>query len=254
MKTVYYSIAPYGGIVDMSATNQFIGGSIQKVKKNYFDKLRKIGPNAQSFTKCVAATEYLKNWYSWHIDYGFNLKFNRDNNSFKLKVDLSDDPEVKNLLPGFQEKMSSSNFLLRGVQDRMVSVNHGVYFFCEEDLWVEQMHPTYESTEFSRNTMVFPGSYNIAKWFRPLQSSFMCLEDNIRVNEGDGMYYFKFLTTEQVKLVEFDFTQEIANVAFSSTSYKVLRSFLKLDKLYDLFSKKRAPQKLAKLIKQNIIE
>ena len=254
MKTVYYAIAHYGGIMDMAATNQFIGGSIQKVKKNYFDKLRKIGTNAQTYTRCVAATEYLKNWYSWHTDYGFNLNFNRENNSFKLKVDLSDDPEVKNLLPGFQEKMSSSNFLLRGVQDRMMSVNHGVYFFCEEDLWIEQLHPTYEDTEFSRNTMVFPGSYNIAKWFRPLQSSFICLEDKVRVNQGDGMYYFKFLTNEQIKLVEFDFTQEIANIAFSSTSYKVLVSFLKLDKLYDLFSRKKAPKKLIKLIKQNIIE
>jgi len=254
MKTVYYAISPYGGIMDVSAINQFIGGSIQKVKKNYFDKLRETGPNAQIYTKCVAATEYLKNWYSWHTDYGFNLSFNRKNNSFKLKVDLTDDLEIKNLLPNFQEKMSSNNFLLRGIQDRMMSVNHGVYFFCEEDLWVEQLHPVYEKTEFSRNTMVFPGSFNIAKWFRPLQPSFMCLEDNIKVNEGDAMYYFKFLTNEQIKLVEFDFTQEIANIAFSCTSYKVLLSYLKLDKLYDLFSKKRAPKKLTKLIKQNIIE
>lgn len=139
----------------------------------------------------------------------------------------------------------------------ILSMSDYVYFWCGEPMRIEQLHPSFIDNEFTKNCEVIPGTFDVDKWFRPLQPAFRLREgvDHVRINRGDPMYVIRFLTDKKVELFQFSTSPRIQQLAESiaranksvGTFYTSLRNY------YDAFAMRGYAAQLGREIKNNVI-
>lgn len=137
----------------------------------------------------------------------------------------------------------------------------GYLFFAEKSLQATQLPAYYNENDFTKGTHTISSSFDIGNWFRVAgKPAFMIKPGTktIDIKEGDPLIYYKFNTTEKVKLIEFD-DQELQQLEEKSPEW--LCSTLKdhtdkvitLEKCYAYFNQFKMRQRLLKLIKRNIL-
>jgi hypothetical protein len=137
----------------------------------------------------------------------------------------------------------------------------GYLFFAEKSLLATQLPAYYDDNDFTKFTHTISSSFDIGNWFRVAgKPAFMIKKDakTIDIKDGDPLIYYKFNTTEKVKLIEFD-DQELQSLNEKSPEW--LCSTLKdhsdkvltLEKCYAYFNQFKMRQRLLKLIKRNLI-
>jgi hypothetical protein len=110
-------------------------------------------------------------------------------------------------------------------------------------------------TELTNSGYYVPGTFDISKWFRPLEFAFQLWpgENNFKAAEDDPLLYVKFDTEEKLNLQEFYMTPEIYSISNSCISLKNFSRVKALNKLYDIFRGSGMQNKLLKEIQKNII-
>lgn len=137
----------------------------------------------------------------------------------------------------------------------------GYLFFAEKSLQATQLPAYYDENDFTTGTHTISSSFDIGNWFRVAgKPAFMIKPGTktIDIKEGDALIYYKFNTTEKVKLIEFD-DQELQQLEEKSPEW--LCSTLKdhtdkvitLEKCYAYFNQFKMRQRILKLIKRNLI-
>lgn len=93
-------------------------------------------------------------------------------------------------------------------------------------------------SEFSRNTKVVQGTYNISKWYRPWDTAFEVVDINkpVVMEAGEPLCLLRFRTPNNVpvKFTRVDVTPELNSRVSACLHVKYKQSGLKLEQLYDL--------------------
>lgn len=243
MKTVYWA-ANFKSPIN----SQFITPKINQCLFDYIKKNKKILSDKNSFMylACPAATPSLKNIFRVQNEIKLDIQYGEDNT---VSVIVNENKIEGPLKQGFIKSLIHN----RSIKDRNMTLQYDIILFCEESLEVEQIQPWWDNTDFSRNTASVFGKFDISKWVRPIQPTFVCLKNEITIEEGDALYYLKFNTEEKINLVEFEMTPEIDRVIENQTAFKFLKPFEKMSSIYDIFIKNKINKKIFKLIKKNII-
>tara|TARA_B100000900_G_scaffold399826_1_gene402807 strand:+ start:428 stop:1162 length:735 start_codon:yes stop_codon:yes gene_type:complete len=242
MITVYWS-----PVVNASTTQEFVS------ELKYFDPTPVYKSiNAKEFfglgaSLCPAMIDETKNTYQIKSPIDFHIKFDHIKQQIMSNYDV--DP----------------NFLIRYVgepnEENIHQLEHpNLLFFCEDNLTMTQTHPYYEETQFSESTMGLAGTYNISNWVRPVRPAFKFKtgRNELDIKKGDTLCYFKFNTSEKVKLVRFDSTKLFEsenNIVMHCLGYKNLKVKrlipTPLAECYEAFKNARYKNRMINYIKEN---
>lgn len=157
-----------------------------------------------------------------------------------------------------QEDSISEHFTPKPVSrtQPLFNVYHNFLFFCEDDIETSTTPAYLHTSDFQTKCTYIPGTFNIAKWLRPVEGAFE-LQDNadcLEIKTGDPLYYVKFNTTDSIKFVRFDLTEELWSMAQGCVFHKKYQPNKSLSYLYKLFFHSGRQRLVLKKIKENIIQ
>lgn len=243
MKTIYYSITNDPQLKGSMFNAPSIGQNINNVLK---EKFRGTPDSMYGWLQCPATTKSLKNTFEITNNLPFDFQFKDDGT---LEVFTDGKPASK-----FKDEWVKLIWHLRSIKDKFASLNYNIFLFCEEDLEVEQHHPWYSDGEFAANTYQTVGGFNISKWFRPIQVTFIGKTNNkVSVKKGEPLCYLKFLTEEKIKFVEFEMTEKLHMIGANCTGLKFLDPFNSLSNLYKRFTALNFKKRMIEEIKNNLV-
>lgn len=129
-------------------------------------------------------------------------------------------------------------------------------FFSEESVVMKQTPPYLHNSSERSSATLAAGAYDISKWFRPLNASYIFWEGqtSLTVTAGEPVFYIDFQTDRKVILKHFEVTPEIHQLASETAFHKQLFPKESFDVLYSRFTKSHRDKRVIKLIKDNLLE
>lgn len=208
------------------------------IRKHMIDKYSKLNnkDDLKNYFRCPASIAPLKNIFGIrsHMDYSFE-KIGR---TFS-----SSDDSLERFNDSFLQRESSLDF---------ITLKWRLLLFSKESVDVV-MQPGYlEENDFNNNTILLPGQYNISKWLRPLEPTFILNSKKLKIKRGDILYYLKFNTNKKIIFKNFEFNNEIENLVRKSIDLKTYVPNLTLRKLYNLFTGRNFDRRVLKEINNNL--
>ena len=245
MTTIYYAIKPPNKSPDNNFnTNPLFNMLDEQLIPLYKDLKQeqdKSVPREGSFFSCRAFIDYTKNMYVFK-------------NPFDIKVRIE-----KSRVLNLGNRNMDHVFMNRMVQVQdayNLNYDPGYVFFSEEPVNIEVMSPFMHRSGFNKNGYIVPGTYDISKWFRPLNPALQLYDNEDRVVEsskGDALMYIKFNCSDSVKLEKFYIDKELDSIIYGASGYKNYDPNRSLPYLYDKFEKAGLKKRTLKLIKENLI-
>lgn len=174
-------------------------------------------------------------------------------NSIDAKVQLTGDVNEPQLYA------TSTAWALResGFMNRYsVDYNQQWLFFSEESVKLQITPPYLHNTSVNSTATIASGAFDISKWFRPINPCFLLWDnqDSITLTKNEPLMYLQFMTDKKIKLVHFNVTKEMIDVAAEMVLHKNYFPFESLQNLYIKFKRGNFDKKILKLIKENILE
>ena len=161
------------------------------------------------------------------------------------------------IFPTTEDSNDATSFWLKKASSRNLGVvnYHLNYIFFSEDLEITTTPAYLHNTPFQTQLTYIPGSFNIGKWFRPVEGAFEMKYDSadLTIKLGDPMYYIKFHTDEKINFVRFEFTPKLYQMTIGCMNYKKLKLHSSLKFLYNLFHTTLANKLILKEIKKHTI-
>lgn len=203
MKTVFYSVSnKFLDVIDLA--------HIEPVAS--FKEISEIRNRTSLFLKCPAVQDIFKNTYT--IKSPFDLTLMVDESGF---VQLKDyDQEF------FDAFILPRTFV--GDKFKSITIKYYIVFYSESDIVVEQLPAFMEENEFTKNTRLIPGKYNIGRWVRPIEIAFeVCSfseKKEIKIKRGDALCYIRFLSDEKLNLSRKEYDEDLDKVVTNCSSLK----------------------------------
>lgn len=181
-------------------------------------------------------------------------------NTFKLKFPIDYDItfDTQGVGTSYDQDLFEYFVSIRDFESRYFGFKVNLIFFCEDDLTMSLMPPYLENTSLATDVVSVPGTFNIGKWFRPID--YACFlnpgKNKLEVKKGDAFNYVRFHTDERVNLVQFDYVEELENIQKDILRSKMILGTAspKLDYFYKVFKNSRYKKKILNTIKHNILE
>jgi hypothetical protein len=194
-----------------------------------------------NFRICPSFKDHLKNTYALRFPIDVDLEFNEMGLSSTL------DQRILNDFVFVRNFTSTQKFM--GFSIRYI-------FFAETPLKMSLTHPYMSDNQFSKETRVVPGEFDIGRWFRNTDLAFLMTQSKLSVKRGDDFSYIKFLTDEPIELVRFEFTPELNRIQGDLLASKasLLGRSPKLSYYYEIFKNSSYRSRILKEIKTNILE
>lgn len=198
---------------------------------------------AGSFTSCPAFQDYYRNTYVVRSPVDITLTYDAKADFLYIK------PQDQNFF---------DNFLIhRGTQigkdDKpLFSFNIRYLFIADKDCLIEQIPVSMHDVNHNQSARLIGGTFNIAKWYRPIEFAFELLTDEFKIKKGDPLFYVRFVPkdSKKISLVYKEYTDEDILIAKKCTYLKKAQQNLGLEALYKLaerlhhklwFNKKKCP-------------
>lgn len=195
-----------------------------------------------NFLKCGAVTGELKNTF-----------IVRSSISYDLEKSFNDNGDLIQYNTNFSHQEFYSYFTQ--VNGDVVQFNDNKLFFCEEDLFVSQVPFSFDFDDKLRGIKLIPGKFNIGKWFRPIHPGFIMTENYVKVEMGKPFYCLKFHTDKKIKFKRFNARDpNIIKLVKETTSIKQSVEGLKLEALYELFTRSKKHKLIMKYIRANLLD
>jgi hypothetical protein len=200
---------------------------------------------ADNFFNCHAFKNFCKNLYSLKNPYTVDLIYEGERvfskNPPKTGYDLSITSQVKH--PSVKDSLTI-NYCTNWI------------FFADKPVQLQTMQPWMHKTQASKTSFYVPGSFDISKWFRPIEMACQLFpgENTFSSIEGEPLIYANFLTDEPIVLKKFYLTPELIDLSTSCTHLKFFKKFKSLNSLYKIFSTSLLQKKILKEIQKNVIE
>ena len=196
---------------------------------------------AINIIRCPATRDFLHNYYGLKSLYTYN---------FYIREEL---PRVYS--NDYDQKFYDNHVLLRDINSKSFTFGQEYVFFTEHDsLLLSQEQPFLEDTNINDRCIIYPGKFDIGKWFRGLEFAFRLKQkhDHFSISENEIYSYVKFHTDEDVNLIQFrinDGLKSLLNDINQSKFYQSAR-YRPLQYRYDSFSTKKL---ILQEIKKNVL-
>jgi hypothetical protein len=122
--------------------------------------------------------------------------------------------------------------------DGTVSLPPNYIFYAKESLEMEVLPVFLLDSPSLENAMFMPASYDIGKWIRPVDFSFIPkdITKPIVINRGDPLFFIRFKPKdgERVVLERVEYTQEVQNTIGACVNMKLRLKNMTLPELYKL--------------------
>jgi len=193
------------------------------------------------YIRCPAFTDTIRNT--------FVLKFPF---SFKVSINL-EDGGVESASPELTRR-----YVLPLVNN-ILQLKLSTLLFADKPCLVSQINPYLHSNSMTQQASILQGEFDIHKWFRPFNLALFVHPSKKKIifdfKRGDVYSYIRFHTNENVKIYEFENTQEIQEITTRCLSLKFgkARGNMPLSEVYDAFLRKRYNKKLLNLLNENKI-
>lgn len=182
------------------------------------------------YIECPAFTDYYKNCFLVRSPFNFEIEIKKTEDG--KKYFSTENPE-KEFYGAHITDRNEENSLFS-----MMSIEYGFTFYSSHSLVIEQIPAMLHmhEAEFLKNIMLIQGTFDIAKWYRPVNYAFEIIDDNkpINIKRGDPLFYIRFLTKEKINFI-YDFDNVYADkVTASCLSVKRLFPTLKMEDNYNI--------------------
>jgi hypothetical protein len=137
-----------------------------------------------------------------------------------------------------------------------MNYNFGYLFFAENPLEIRVTPAYLHDTSDSKTGFVSSGSFDIGQWFRPVNLTYILWEgkSELKLTEGDPVFYIEFLTDKSITLKHFDCTDELMSIASQVANSNSFMRFKPLTYRYKRFMESNRNKQVLKLIKDNLLE
>jgi hypothetical protein len=155
-----------------------------------------------TFLKCPAHTDFLKNTFVFcaPFDLTIDLEINESIDEVKLYC--------KNITQDVFESIIDTRFLHnehRGVSKYpLIGIDWLTVFTANRPTMIQVLPAFMHRNDFTEKTTIVPGEYDIHNWTRPVETVFEVRSntETIVIKKGDAISYVKFLSDDNIKLVE----------------------------------------------------
>ena len=208
--------------------------------------VRKLNFSLDSFKKtndvirCPATIDFLHNYYGIKSIYEYEFMIN-DDNSVLSKY--------------YNQYFYENHILIRNIESKAFTFRISNIFFTENDsLIMSQEQPFLEDNNINDRCIIYPGKFDIGKWFRDIEFSFK-LKKNVnefKIIEDEIYCYLKFHTQEDINFIQFRMSTELRSLANDVINAKHFqpKKYRSLEYRYESFSTK---QLILQEIKKNIL-
>jgi hypothetical protein len=197
------------------------------------------------FTRCPAFTQYYKNTYV--IKSPIDIEFIYDPVSKLLRIS----PQNQAF---YEANIEHRGAIIGEHDDFLMSLVLNFLFISDKDCDIELLPCLMHKSEFVDSTRIVVGTFNINKWYRPIELPFEFKNSAqpIKVKRGDALAYVRFLPKDnaKIKLQHKNFSEETLDAVDTCLAVKDLNNKLPLELLYKLserirnklwFNKKQCP-------------
>jgi len=187
------------------------------------------------YLKCPAGTDAFKNIYV--IKSPFDIEYYYQGNELKIR--------------NIPEHIKRFFYYESVLETQLTHVRH--LFFSESPVNIITL-PPFAHDSIINNYKYLPGTFDISKWFRQVQCSFIDEEKKpLFIKRGQALQYVMFNTSEKVKLKPFETTEKIQQYTEKCSRVKHFLPRKNLNFVYNLFVEKRLNKKIIREIKDNLI-
>ena len=198
-----------------------------------------IDKDKRTLVMCPASNDFFSNTYFLSFSHDFDESFNSEGVPLNNKIKFFN----------FREKQFYNRI--------SVELDLAWIFYCESDMMIEITPPFYHKTEFQDYGVIAAGTFNISKWFRPINLTFMLWEGvkRFKAKEGEPICYIRFISETPVKMQEFYITQKLLEAGQNSTHHPtVYKSKIPLLNRYEKFKESNLQHFIKKEIDNNLGE
>lgn len=188
--------------------------------------LVKLKGKDSAYIQCPAFLDFVKNTYVIRspFDLTVTVERNKDGNKY-IGIDRYDrEFHQENILPRFDDSSKTT----------LLTMMTCYLFFTDTSTVIESLPAHMHSTELLKNTIVIPGTFDISKWYRPVDFSVEWIDESkpLVFKRGDPLFYVKFKTDEKVNLIRTEYTDDLVNAVESCTTLKTIVSNNSLEENY----------------------
>lgn len=190
------------------------------------------------YTKCPAFIEYFKNTYV--VRSPVDLKLYYDTVSDRLSIT----PQGQE----FYDKFVHHRGIAAGKAGPfLMSLAFYHLFIADKECHIELLPATFHGGSFTEKARLIPGTFDISKWYRPVEVAFEFLNPSapIDIKRGDPLCYVRFIPkdTKKIRLVKHEFSEEVARSCDQCIGLKSALPKQPLSSLYEIAKKHLAPVK-----------
>ena len=221
--------------------NGSLGYDLEPLSNYFYNNVYKNDEQSE-LQQCPAFKEYLKNVFIVKSVYQYDFEWVGNNIISK----------------SYDQSFFDENMVVRNSNTGILSFRTPqIYFVAEsEDLILSQEFPYLHDNDITRNCYVIPGSFNIGKHLpRSLELSLKFKRPSeVTIQEGDALYYTRFLTKEKIIFKKFIMTPALFNLAASHLNIKNFNKGIKpLQWWYDLVTRHNLKKYILREIKNNLL-
>jgi len=201
--------------------------------------------HSSMMSRCPAILDELTNLYGVRPYYDYKLKIDSNNNVGTGEYD---------------QFFFDSHVNIRSERQLSFATHHLFFAPYEKSLLMSQVPPYFEDNDVSKSSIMIPGQFDIAKYFRTLDYSFIFKKKvtSIQFLREQIFYYIRFHTTRPIVFQQFFWDKEINEYYQPILAAKPHKKALLNPKdtvfsyYYKLFDKFQFKKKLIKIIEKNL--
>jgi hypothetical protein len=121
-------------------------------------------------------------------------------------------------------------------EDKTVGLPPTYLFYAKESLEMEVLPVFLLNSPSTENTHLLPACFDIGKWIRPVDFSFVPKDYRkpITITRGDPLYFVRFKCQDRVELERVAFSKDVQHMVNSCVSVKKRLKNITLPVLYDM--------------------
>jgi hypothetical protein len=200
---------------------------------------RKVVDPNEAYISCPAFLDYYKNIYLVRSPVDIQITYTSDTNGLRIA------PQDQYFYDKFIKHRGNPS-----VKENPFLMSFLFYYLyiADDECMVEQLPVTFHDNAVASKIRVISGTFDISKWFRPVEFSFEFLnkDEPLVIKRGDPLYYIRFVPKDnsKVRLEKKKLSEEVFNATNSCTSLKFGLPRQPFKILYELA--KRVKPKLSK--------
>lgn len=210
----------------------------ESVRKSMLPKGIATNDRMTHIHRCPAFNDHLKNVYTMKSIYDYSITI--DNNMVRSEM--------------YNQEFFDEMITIRSIQNRFISYNMQYVFFTDEDSLPVTFYefPFMEDNDFAKKCIIFPGKYDIGKWFRNTELAFILRpeHDTLNIKSGDVYSYMRFHTDKKINFIQFRYNDLLEQYKMDGFNMTFFEPMIKLTNYYKLQKNKKL---ILKEIKKNLV-